>query len=388
MRATSALPISGLTSILKTCAVRMLAVAAALGVTAPAAHAGPALLFDAATGHVLYAEDIDDAWYPASLTKMMTAYIAFEAIKAGKLTLDQKLVVSELAHAQPPSKVGLPVGGELSVELGLQAIIIKSANDVSVMMGEAIAGSEPEFVARMNATAKRLGMTKTNFVNPHGLPAPEQASSARDLAKLARALVRDFPEYAPYWSQPEMRLGASRMRSHNALLRTFEGADGVKTGFTCDSGYNVVASASRDNRRLMAVVLGEPTGEARAIRAAALLEHGFATQGWKSLIGVKTLDDLAVQKDAKALTSVRTSVLAWSCGHRPKVARAKRPQKVSELRAKVQAARAKAKAEKAKPAKSAKPATATTVETVQQKAPAKATPQPRPTAAAPAPAAQ
>jgi D-alanyl-D-alanine carboxypeptidase len=314
---------------------------ATMTVLAPAASAGPALLFDAYNGQVLYAEDIDDAWYPASLTKMMTAYLAFEALKSGKLTLDQKLPVSELANAQPPSKVGLPVGGELSVELALQAIIIKSANDVSVMMAEAIAGSEPAFVDLMNETAKRLGMTRTKFVNPHGLPAPEQSSSARDLAKLGRALIRDFPQHAAYWAMPEMRLGAVRMRTHNALLRTFDGADGIKTGFTCDSGYNVVASATRDNRRLMAVVLGEPNGQTRAIRAAGLLEHGFSTQGWKSLIGFSTIDSLPVS-EAKPLASVRASVLAWSCGYRPKKIRVKKGPQVAELKKKVAAAKAKA----------------------------------------------
>lgn len=321
------------------------------------AVAGPALLFDAKSGQVLYAEDADDNWYPASLTKIMTAYMAFEAIKAGQLTLDQKIPVSESANAQPPSKVGLPVGGEMSVEIALQALIIKSANDVAVMLAEAIAGSEVAFVVKMNETAARLGMTRTRFVNPNGLPAPEQATSARDLAKLTRAVIAEYPQYARYWAMPDMHIGKIRLATHNALLKTFEGADGFKTGFTCDSGYNVVATATRDNRRLVAVVLGETDGQSRAIRAASLLEHGFGLQGWKSLFNTTTLDNMAVAKDVKGLMSVRTTIQAWSCGNRPKRAQiAKKGNKVKELKAKVAAVKTKAKQTQSAAAKPAAPA--------------------------------
>jgi D-alanyl-D-alanine carboxypeptidase len=313
--------------------------------TASCAVAGPTLLFDASSGQVLYAEDADDSWYPASLTKIMTAYVAFEAVKTGKLTLDQKIPVSELANLEPPSKVGLPVGGELQVDLALQALIVKSANDVAVMLAEAISGSVPEFVNKMNATAARLGMTKTHFVNPNGLPAPEQATSARDLAKLVRSVIKDYPEYARYWGMPDMHIGKIRLQTHNALLKTFEGADGFKTGFTCDSGYNVVASATRDNRRLIAIVLGETDGQSRAIRAASLLEHGFGMQGWKTLFNTTTVDNMPVAQEAKGLTSMRANVLAWSCGYRPKrVHVAKKTNKVGDIKDKVAAVKAKAKA--------------------------------------------
>lgn len=328
-----------------------LLLASALSVAAASsAHAGPTLLFDAYNGQVLYAEDADDAWYPASLTKIMTAYLAFEALKNGKLTLEQKIPVSELANAQSPSKVGLPVGGELPVEIALQALIVKSANDVAIMLAEAIAGNEPAFVQLMNDTAKRLGMTRTTFVNPHGLPAPDQMTSARDLAKLSRAIIRDFPQHSHYWAMPDMRLGTIRLRTHNALLRTFEGADGIKTGFTCDAGFNVVASATRGDRRLVAVVLGEPNGQQRAIRAAGLLEHGFATQGWKGLLGFTTIDTLPVAPETRPLVSARASVLAWSCGHRPKKVRVKKPGDVAAIKQKVAAAKAKAKAGQAEAA--------------------------------------
>ena len=276
--------------------------------------ASPTLLFEPATGRVLYSEDVDDLWHPASLTKLTTAYVTFEAIKEGKLHLDDKIPCSLVATLQPPSKAGLKVGDTLTVEQALEAVIIKSANDVTVMLAEAVSGSEAAFVARMNETAKRLGMTKTNFVNTNGLPDPGQISSARDLAKIARAVIEDFPQYASYWAMPEMRIGRRRLGSHNALLRTFAGADGLKTGFTCDSGYNVVASATRDGRRLMAVVLGESSGNERAVRAATLLEYGFQNYAWKNSFTTATLDTLPVDGSAKGISSVRDTVAAWGCG--------------------------------------------------------------------------
>ena len=311
------------------------------------AAAGPALLFDAENGKVLYAEDQDDAWYPASLTKIMTAYVAFEAVKAGKLTLDQKIPVSEAATLQSPSKVGLPVGADLSVEIALQALIVKSANDVAVMLAEAIDGSEEAFVAHMNATAARLGMTRTHFVNPNGLPAPDQATTARDLAKLTRAVIVDYPQYARYWGMPDMRVGKIRLSTHNALLKTFQGADGFKTGFTCDSGYNVVASATREGKRLVAIVLGEPNGSSRAIRAASLLEHGFSMGGWKSLFNLTTIDNMPMSSDVKTLASMRSNVMAASCGYRPpRRIHALKPSTLNEMKQKVASARARATSDK------------------------------------------
>ena len=282
------------------------------------AVAGPALLFDATDGKVLYAEDQDHLWHPASLTKIMTAYLTFEALKAGKIQKESKLVVTELANSQPPSKVGLPVGATMSVELALQAVIIKSANDVSVMLAEGIGGTAEEFVAQMNATAKRLGMTRTLFVNPNGLPAPEQVTTARDLAKLARAVLRDFPEYAGLWAQSDMRIGRLRLRTHNGLLKTYDGADGLKTGFTCDSGYNVVATANREGRKVIAVVLGEASGRERSIRAASLLEHGFQTSAWRAVFQeTPTIDSMPLATDARAaVTTVRQTVMTWDCGNR------------------------------------------------------------------------
>jgi D-alanyl-D-alanine carboxypeptidase len=321
-----------------------LSLSIALGVVStPPAYAGPALLFEPSSGKVLYSEDPDNLWHPASLTKIMTAYLAFEAVKQGKLKLTDKIPCSLVATLQPPSKIGLNVGGELSVDLALQALIVKSANDVSVMLAEAVAGSESAFVEKMNAAAKRLGMSRTSFVNTNGLPDPGQITTARDLAKLARAVVADFPEFAHYWSAPDMHIGKRRLGSHNALLRSFPGADGLKTGFTCDSGFNVVASATREGRRLMAVVLGETSGNERAVRAASLLEHGFQSYGWKELFNQTNIDNLPADPGAKGITTVRQTVVSWDCGNGRRHTRTTVVARNKALKAKVAAAKAKGK---------------------------------------------
>lgn len=314
---------------------------------APAAS-GPSMLVDAESGLVLYAEDADYPWQPASLTKLMTGYLAFEAIRDGKLSPDDTLVCSANAMAQEPSKLGLPVGAELRVETALKALIIKSANDVAVMLGERIAGDEAAFVERMNATAKRLGMTSTRFVNPSGLPVrsadkqppPHAVTTARDMAVLARALFREFPEYAELYEMPSFKLGKRVLRSHNSLLRTYEGADGMKTGFVCASGYNVVASASRDGRRLIAVVLGESSGGARTLRAASLFEHGFEIYPWKTVFS-PTLTTLPVSTpDGAEAPDLRPIVC------RPAAPRARRKKK-KRLPKKKAVTAAKAPAKKA-----------------------------------------
>jgi D-alanyl-D-alanine carboxypeptidase len=247
------------------------------------AEAGPALVVDAQSGLVIYSEDADTPWHPASLTKLMTAYVTFTAIREGKLSLEDNVSCSQHALEQPPSKIGMPVGSQLSVDLALKALIVKSANDVAIMLAEKVAGSEPAFVDMMNETAKRLGMTQTHYFNANGLPNPDQVTTARDLALLAQALIKEFPQYAYLYSLPSFKLGNRFMRSHNSLLRTFDGADGMKTGFICASGYNVVASARRGDKQIVAVVLGERSNSARTIRAAALIQHGFDTIAWKAL---------------------------------------------------------------------------------------------------------
>ncbi len=298
-----------------------------------AAAAGPALLFDTTNGRVLYAEDQDQPWHPASLTKIMTAYLVFEALKNNTITLDQKIPVSVNANALPPSKLGLPVGAEISVNLALKALIVKSANDGAVMLAEAIGGTEEAFVRSMNETALKLGMTQTRFVNPHGLPAQEQVTTARDLARLTRAVLTDYPDYGELWAMSDMQIGRRRLRTHNGLLRTYEGADGLKTGFICDSGFNVVATATRDNRRLAAVVLGEYTSRDRSLRAASLLEHGFRTYEWKQLFTSTTLDTAPVSAETTTPRSVREMVMSFACNGK-RQARAVPTKKQKKARAK------------------------------------------------------
>ena len=172
--------------------------------------------------------------FPASLTKLMTAYVTFQALKKGEVKPDTKLTCSKNAVSQAPSKLGLPVGGQITVGVGLKVLIVELANDVAVMLAEGVAGSEEAFVARMNEAAQRLGMTRTSFANPNGLPNDRQVTTARDLAKLTRAIIIEFPEYADIFALSSVQVGKRIMRTHNRLLVSFPGADGMKTGFICD----------------------------------------------------------------------------------------------------------------------------------------------------------
>ncbi len=279
-----------------------------------AAKASPALVFEPYNGTVFYAEDPDALWFPASLTKMMTAYVAFHALRNGEVKPDTLAIVTKNALKQPPTKLGLPVGTSIPLETAIRVIIVKSANDVAVMVAETVGGSEEAFIERMNEAAKRLGMTNTQFANPHGLPNEQQYTTARDLARLARALIIEFPEYAEIFAMKSVSVGKRQLRTHNGLLRTFSGADGMKTGFICDSGFNIVVSATRNGRKLVAVVLGEPSTRVRNARAAQLLENGFKRYFWKSLFGT-SLNGLAVP--AK-LNEQPAHLRAVICGPRPK----------------------------------------------------------------------
>lgn len=256
--------------------------------------AGPALVFDPNNGKVYYQEDMDALWHPASLTKMLTAYLTFEALRDGKLTLKTRIAQSKNSISQAPSKIGLPVGATMSVDVALRALLVKSANDVAVMLAEGVSGSEAKFVKRMNATAKKLGMLRSRFVNPNGLPDDRQITTARDMGYLARALLKDFPEYAYFFAVPKLKIGKRVMRNYNKLLRTYDGVDGMKTGFVCSSGYNIVVSAKRGGRKLVVVVLGGRSGGERNKRAEELLDHGFRRLSWRSLFG-KNIDNMTIQ---------------------------------------------------------------------------------------------
>jgi D-alanyl-D-alanine carboxypeptidase len=251
------------------------ALAALLALTAVPAAAGPSILFDVKTGQVLEHEDAFSRWYPASLTKLMTAYVTFRAIKAGELTLASPIKVTKKSAAEPPSKMGYKPGSVMTLDNALKMMIIKSANDVAAAVGENVGGTIPAFAERMNAEARRLGMTGSHFTNANGLHDPENYTTARDLALLVRAIRVEFPQYAPYFAIEGLRAGKARMKSYNLLVGRFAGADGMKTGFVCASGYNLIGTATRNGRTLAAVVLGEITPQGRAEKAADLLAEGF-----------------------------------------------------------------------------------------------------------------
>jgi D-alanyl-D-alanine carboxypeptidase len=255
---------------------RILFLAALAVVTPRAAQAEALLVVEADTGKVLQAENATYPWYPASVTKLMTAYVALKAVKEGRMTLDSLLTVSPVAASQSPSKMGFKPGIQVTVDNALKMMLVKSANDMAVVLAEGVGGSIDGFSALMNQNAQRLGMTQTSYVNPNGLPADGQITSARDLAILARAIIRDLPEYEYFVHIPSIRYGRRVTQNFNKLIGRYPGADGFKTGFICASGYNLVASATRNGKRLIAVVLGSSSGQARAVKAAQLLERGFA----------------------------------------------------------------------------------------------------------------
>jgi D-alanyl-D-alanine carboxypeptidase len=239
-------------------------------------HAEALLVVEADTGKVLQADNATMPWYPASVTKLMTAYVTLKAVKEGRITLDTLLTVSPVAASQSPAKMGFRPGIQVTVDNTLKMMLVRSANDMAVVLAEGVGGSIDGFSALMNENAKRLGMTQTSYVNPNGLPADGQITSARDLAILARAIIHDLPEYEYFVHIPSIRYGRKVTQNFNKLIGRYPGADGFKTGFICASGYNLVASATRNGKRLIAVVLGASSGQMRAVRAAQLLERGFA----------------------------------------------------------------------------------------------------------------
>ena len=238
--------------------------------------AGPYVVVDAATGETLLERDAGAFWYPASLTKMMTIYIVFEELKAGRLTLSSPLPFSQNANAKPASKLGVAPGGSITVEQGLQALVARSANDVATAFGERISGTEAAFAQRMTETAARLGMNATQFRNANGLPDPGQITTARDLALLGVALVKDFPQYYGYFRTQDFMFGKQKVGPGIKFLDLYAPyADGLKTGFICASGFNIVGSAVRDGRRLVAVALGFKRGDLRDEFIVRLLDEAF-----------------------------------------------------------------------------------------------------------------
>lgn len=238
-----------------------------------------AIVVDAATGEVLYAKRADSLRYPASITKVMTLYLTFDALSTGRLKPDDIVTISPRAAAQGPTKLGLPVGDTLTVSEAMQALAIKSANDIAVALAETLGGSESRFAAMMTLRAQELGMTNTRFVNASGLPDSRQVSTARDIAILSRAVMRDHPQYYRLFTQQQFAFRGTVMNNHNGLLGRMQGVDGLKTGFTNASGYNLAVSAVRDNRRIVTVVLGGPSNALRDKTAERLMLTGFEVMG-------------------------------------------------------------------------------------------------------------
>jgi D-alanyl-D-alanine carboxypeptidase len=238
--------------------------------------AGPYLVVDAATGETLLQRDAGAAWYPASLTKLMTLYLAFEELKAGRLTVATPVAFSQHAASMPASKLSIAAGASVTVEQAVQSLVARSANDAAVALGEKISGSETAFAQRMTQTAKRLGMTATEFRNANGLPDQGQITTARDLALLTLALLRDFPDYYPYFQTHEFMLGKQRIGPGVKFVEMYAPyADGLKTGFICSSGFNIVGSAVRDGRRLIAVAFGFRRSDLRDEFLIRLFDQAF-----------------------------------------------------------------------------------------------------------------
>jgi len=279
------------------------------GAQARAAHRA-VLLVAADTGEVLVAEQANLASRPASLTKLMTVYLTLEAIEESRFGFDTVLQVSDHARAQAPRRLGLKTGAEVPLRDVLLAIVVRSANDAAVVAAEAVAGSEGAFVELMNAKATELGMVETRFRNASGLPDPRQVTTARDMAVLALALKRDFPQHYPLLATRSFEFRGRRYDHNSSTIRQYQGVNGFKTGFTCRAGYNLVASVDRDDRRLIGVVLGSSTPWRRDKRMVELLDAGFDGVAAPS---AQTLVDLKSQPEQGSGAPVNSDFIAAEC---------------------------------------------------------------------------
>lgn len=323
------------------------------------------LVMDASTGQVLYGANADLPRYPASLTKMMTLYMLFEALDQGRMTLDQSLYTSAHAASQSPTKLGLRVGQQIAVEDAILGVVTKSANDAAALIAEAIGGTEEHFASQMTARAHQLGMTQTYFANASGLPDPNQVTTARDMAILALALLHDYPHYYHYFGTEQFYWGGAMHPNHNRLLGAYPGIDGIKTGYTHAAGFNLVASAVRGDRRLIGVVMGARSSGTRNVLMTSLLDQGFiggdisvaaldeppapepGTSGWASALAPVSAAAAAVvpartSREARAARAEARAVAARSHG-KAKVTVASRGKPV-KLAAKTPAKKDQAKA--------------------------------------------
>jgi D-alanyl-D-alanine carboxypeptidase len=287
-------------------ASRLACLVAACGVlvSAQQANANPRMLIDANTGRVIAHQDAFRKWYPASLTKLMTAYVTFRAIQGGRMSLESPVVMSRKAADQPASKMYFKPGAKLTLDNALKILLVKSANDVAVAVAEAVGGSNDQFVAMMNAEAQRLGMNSTRFINPHGLPGQGQYTTARDLAILALHIKAEYPQYSGYFSMEGIDTGKRQYPNFNTLIGRFDGADGMKTGFICAAGFNQVSSATRNGRTVISVVLGADSLAGRADDSANLLQQGLTTSGGQGV----PLNSLKPYGDTAAVTDLTQEI--------------------------------------------------------------------------------
>lgn len=261
----------------------------------------PYILVDAADNSVLAENRIHERWHPASLTKLMTAYVTFKAIQNGEISVGSPVTFTKNAANTPPGKMGYKEGTQLRFDLALYTLIVKSANDVAVAIAESVSGSVPAFVSRMNDEALNLGLTNTNFSNPNGLHDPNQFVSARDLVILSSAIWNEFPQYRPVFETPTITAGKKSYTSYNLLLERFDGTTGMKTGFICSAGYNIVASAERAGRRLVAVILGASSQTERAELAARLFLKGFENRSGQKMSDLAAPQTPSGPKDMRGI---------------------------------------------------------------------------------------
>jgi D-alanyl-D-alanine carboxypeptidase len=263
---------------LSSCLKRSALAAVAVALLAGPALGSPSIVIDVSSGDTLYQQESTRPWFPASLSKLMTVFVALKAEREGRITLNTPMSVSARAASMAPSKMGFRPGTLVTLDNALKMLMVKSANDIAITIAEGVSGSVEGFAAEMNAAAASIGMRESHFVNPNGLPDARQISSARDMAVLGRALYAYFPDHADLFDIGALRLGKRIIPTHNGMLGRYPGADGMKTGFTCSAGFNLVASATQNGRRLIVVVLGAPSAPTRTTLAASLLDRAFAGQ--------------------------------------------------------------------------------------------------------------
>lgn len=248
---------------------------AGLCLSKPVLASTSSIMIDADSGKVLSVSNADELRYPASLTKLMTLYLTFNALEKGVLSMNDELIVSRTAASRSPSKIGVPAGKTITVKTAIDALIVKSANDCATILAEALGGTEENFAKKMTAQAQKLGMTNTTFKNASGLPNKAQKTTARDISVLASAMYHDFPQYYHLFAQKSFTYNGQTIYTHNHLLKSFKGADGMKTGYTAAAGFNIVTSAQRDGNRVIAVTMGHKTLKERDRKVAGMMENGL-----------------------------------------------------------------------------------------------------------------